>query len=206
MQPNNFRKSGPSIDPARIPDLVEEKFKSIQGATLKSFHETIKKEVKISNALKALHDGSTPQTSSSPNRPAPNRTMASPDWDGEIPINFRQTFAIGGIPISDFESNNTLLSIKTDATLFETKTPTVPTWLALVQVLLPLRLEAAAPVGREPTLKVVSTTTGGLWVLNTGSEKCVLPHGELFGFNIGSWVEVASGRGVFCHGPASSSL
>ena len=120
--------------------------------------------------------------------------------------------SISGKPLLLVESRSQILRATTRFSALKLmplcliKTPTVPTWLALVQVLLPLRLEAAAPVGREPTLKVVSTTTGGLWVLNTGSEKCVLPHGELFGFNIGSWVEVASGRGVFCHGPASSSL
>ena len=69
-----------------------------------------------------------------------------------------------------------------------------------------LRVEFAALLGREPEVKVVCTTTGGLWLVNTGSAKCTLGHGELFGFNIGSWVEVSSGRDWKKHGRVCVNL
>lgn len=57
------------------------------------------------------------------------------------------------------------------------------------------RVEAGAPIGREPSLEMASTSTGGFWILNRSAQKKVLPHGELFGFNVGSWIETASGWG-----------
>ena len=62
------------------------------------------------------------------------------------------------------------------------------------------RMEYGATLAREPGLEVQSTTTGGLWILNRGTESITLKAGELFGFNIGSWVEVASGRIRFVFG------
>ena len=96
--------------PVRIPDLVEEKFKAIQASALKGFRDTFKKETAIVTALKALRDGGQQSSTPGSNRPTPNRTMASPDWGGEIPINFRQIFNIAGVTAGEFETNNTLLS------------------------------------------------------------------------------------------------
>ena len=58
------------------------------------------------------------------------------------------------------------------------------------------RLQAGAPIAREPELHVAWTTTNGFWVLNKSSESKTLGAGELFGFNIGSWVEIASGQNI----------
>ena len=58
------------------------------------------------------------------------------------------------------------------------------------------RLEAAASIAREPDLQVAWTTTNGFWLLNKSSESKTLGAGELFGFNIGSWVEIASGQNI----------
>lgn len=49
-------------------------------------------------------------------------------------------------------------------------------------------------MAREPELQVAWTTTNGFWILNKSSESKTLKAGELFGFNIGSWVEIASGQ------------
>jgi hypothetical protein len=79
---------------------------------LGAFEDKIKQEVKVTAALKALRDGgngSTTGTTPGPSRQGPPRTLASPDWDGEQPVNFRQVFPLTGISLSDFESNNTLL-------------------------------------------------------------------------------------------------
>ena len=94
----------------RIPDLVQEKYKSIQASSLKNFEDSIKGEAKITKALTAYKDGVAVQGSTlSPGKSNPVRTMASPDWDGEPPKNFKQVLALTGIPLADFEGNNTLL-------------------------------------------------------------------------------------------------
>jgi len=56
-----------------------------------------------------------------------------------------------------------------------------------------LRQEGCAPIAREPNLHVVLTTLGSIWVLNKSQNQIVLPAGELFGFNTGSYVEVPAG-------------
>ena len=56
-----------------------------------------------------------------------------------------------------------------------------------------MRREASANLLREPKLEICVTTTGALWLINSGTENIPLVAGELFGFNVGSWVEVAAG-------------
>eukprot|EP00435_Cladocopium_sp_Y103_P035738 s1345_g9.t1 len=111
---SRFEEAPPSLEVLaivddEIPDLLQEKYKSIQAGALKDFEDSIKQELKISNALKGFRDGSTGQGSTTGPRPNPTRTLAAPDWDGEPPQNFRQVLALTGVPLSDFESNNTLL-------------------------------------------------------------------------------------------------
>jgi len=60
-----------------------------------------------------------------------------------------------------------------------------------------LRLEASANVARDPNVQVVLTSVGGLWLLNRTTSKIDLPPGELFGFNTGTFIEVASGPQQF---------
>jgi len=56
-----------------------------------------------------------------------------------------------------------------------------------------LRVDAAAPLSREPQITVAVTSAGNLWLLNRTSNHVDLGHGELFGFNTGSYVEIPSG-------------
>lgn len=58
---------------------------------------------------------------------------------------------------------------------------------------LPLRIDAAAVVARETKVEVVVTTLGNLWLLNRTENNIELSHGELFGFNVGSYAEIPSG-------------
>jgi hypothetical protein len=56
-------------------------------------------------------------------------------------------------------------------------------------------LEASAKLAREPDLQVVLTSMGSLWILNRTTEKKTISAGELFGFNLGAYVEVPAGPG-----------
>ncbi|CAL1138958.1 unnamed protein product [Cladocopium goreaui] len=53
-------------------------------------------------------------------------------------------------------------------------------------------VDAAAPLSREPQITVAVTSAGNLWLLNRTSNHVDLGHGELFGFNTGSYVEIPS--------------
>ena len=57
----------------------------------------------------------------------------------------------------------------------------------------PCRIEATAAIVREPNLEIVVTKTGAVWVVNRKPEPVDLTAGELFGFNVGSFIEVAPG-------------
>lgn len=56
------------------------------------------------------------------------------------------------------------------------------------------RLEAFAPLAREPSVEVAFTKSGNLWLVNRGVAAVNLTHGELFGFNVGAYVEVPAGQ------------
>jgi hypothetical protein len=58
---------------------------------------------------------------------------------------------------------------------------------------IPFRIDAAAVVARENKVEVVVTTLGNLWLLNRCDNNVELSHGELFGFNVGSYAEIPSG-------------
>lgn len=77
------------------------------------FEDMIKKDTKIGAALAAVASGgvvsSTGTAANSTTRPPPSRTMASPNWNGEVPVNFKQRLSLTAIGVADFETNNTLL-------------------------------------------------------------------------------------------------
>lgn len=105
----------------RIPDMFMEKYKSIQAEALARFEDVIKKDTKISSALAAFSGGGTSNGTSGANassRAAPSRTLASPQWNGEVPVNVRRRLALSAVGVADFESNNTLLGLN-NATAFE---------------------------------------------------------------------------------------
>ena len=55
------------------------------------------------------------------------------------------------------------------------------------------RIEASTTLAREPGIEITLTKAGSLWLVNRGATNIDLKHGELFGFNVGSFVEVNSG-------------
>lgn len=56
-----------------------------------------------------------------------------------------------------------------------------------------LRSEAAAVLAREPKVELVLTVAGKLWLLNPTDGDIDLPHGDLFGFSLGTWQEMPGG-------------
>lgn len=58
-----------------------------------------------------------------------------------------------------------------------------------------VRIDAAAPLQRYSDVQVI-VTSSGLWLVNRGSSAALIKHGELFGFNTGSFAEVPAGWGA----------
>lgn len=56
-----------------------------------------------------------------------------------------------------------------------------------------LRPEGCGALAREPQIQIVLTSLGSLWLVNRSGNDIVLPAGELFGFNTGTFQEVPSG-------------
>lgn len=98
--------------------MFVDKYKSIQAEALGRFEDLIKKDTKVSAALSALSSGGSVPTggthanSTAGARANVSRTQASPQWNGETPLNFRRRLTITAIGLADFESNNTLLCKK----------------------------------------------------------------------------------------------
>lgn len=56
-----------------------------------------------------------------------------------------------------------------------------------------MRPEAKASLAREPGVQIMFTSMGSIWLVNKGTSKVELSAGELFGFNVGSFLEVQAG-------------
>lgn len=84
--------------------MVTEKYHSTHADAIKAMTDRLGEECAIQQAVKAHRAGST--TASTPVSSAP-RTMAAPEWAGEVPWNWRKRVNITGIPIADFEAGNT---------------------------------------------------------------------------------------------------
>ena len=54
-----------------------------------------------------------------------------------------------------------------------------------------LRVKAMAPYGKNPSVLVYISNDQHIWLVNSGDAEVQLEAGELFGFNIGTWKEVA---------------
>ncbi|CAK9097608.1 unnamed protein product [Durusdinium trenchii] len=88
---------------ARIPDLVKDKFQS-QADGLKSLMDEIEEKRDMALAVKQWSSGSGRPSSTT--GPAPSKTLrtsASPDWAGEVPINFRKRLSLTAIPVAELE-------------------------------------------------------------------------------------------------------
>ena len=88
----------------RIPDLIVQKYQPSHGDALKALTDKVGEARTIQQAITNFKNGSGTQTGGST-----NRTMATPEWDGEGPINTGKRLQLTGISMSDFEAANTPL-------------------------------------------------------------------------------------------------
>ena len=77
---------------------------------------SLEEEIELSKALAAHASGATPTSTSTPattTMATPDRTLASPDWDGETIQNAKKNFSLAGISVSDFDASHTPLGLIT---------------------------------------------------------------------------------------------
>ena len=111
ISPDPFHKSFPNPKrnfeqqipvSVRIPEMLQQKFAATHSDSLQKLAETLSQESAIQKAIS--------MTSNSSNLSAAGqvaRTMASPEWNGGGPINWRRNLALSGISAGDFDSSNT---------------------------------------------------------------------------------------------------
>ena len=92
-----------------------QKYQGSHEEKLTSLQDSLKEETGVIEALKAYNDGGGSARESSAVVTAVtahvDRTLASPDWQGEPPHNFRKRLAdLQSVPLADFKSNHTYLS------------------------------------------------------------------------------------------------
>ena len=180
----------------RIPEIITQKYQATHSEQLKALQDKLDEEVTIANAVKAFGTTST-QTSSNQPGATGARTAASPDWAGSPPWNFRKRFTATPISLADFENQRTLL-VLWDSCFFlmlfwSQRFITVFHVYWKLSTLNLLRIDAMAVLAREQKLQVAVTTLGNLWLVNRTPNQVELSHGELFGFNVGSFCELQSG-------------
>ena len=81
--------------------MVQQKFAFSHQDPLKKLEEKIGQDTTTQKALQAIMD----TTSSS--QATQSRTMASPQWDNNPPVNFRKSMNLAVISVADFDANNT---------------------------------------------------------------------------------------------------
>eukprot|EP00434_Breviolum_minutum_P027760 symbB.v1.2.024555.t1/scaffold2333.1/size82048/2 len=94
----------------KIPSALVQKYQGSHEEKLTSLQDSLKEETGIIEALKAYNDGGGSTRGSSASAPATaqvDRTLASPDWQGEPPHNFRKRLELQPVPLADFKSNHT---------------------------------------------------------------------------------------------------
>ena len=84
----------------RIPDMVIQKFSASHAEPLKKLSEKISQATSIHTVLRKIETGSS-------GRGASQRTMASPQWDNDPPVNWMRSLSLAGIDVADFDTNNT---------------------------------------------------------------------------------------------------
>jgi len=85
----------------RIPEMVQQKFAFSHQDPLKKLEEKIGQDTTTQKALQAMMD------STSSSAATQSRTMASPQWDNNPPVNFRKSMNLAVISVADFDANNT---------------------------------------------------------------------------------------------------
>lgn len=82
---------------------MKDKFQS-QADVVKSLMDEIEEKRDMALAVKQWSSGSGRPSSTT--GPAPSKTLrtsASPDWAGEVPINFRKRLSLTAIPVAELE-------------------------------------------------------------------------------------------------------
>lgn len=84
----------------RIPDMVNQKFAATHADAIKKLEETISQETQIQSVIRRLESNASAAAGGS-------RTMASPQWDNDPPVNWQRTLSLAGVSVADFDSSNT---------------------------------------------------------------------------------------------------
>ena len=93
-----------SFFPSRIPSALEQKYQGSHEEKLTSLQDSLKEETGIIEAFKAYNDGGgSTRGSSAPATAQVDRTLASPDWQGEPPHNFRKRLELQPVPLADLQ-------------------------------------------------------------------------------------------------------
>lgn len=92
----------------RIPEMMKEKYSRSHTDALKSLEDRLGQETQVQKAIKDHHASSSSGQSSGEAR---LRTFASPDWDGNRPVNWTRAVNPANISISDFDAGNTYLDV-----------------------------------------------------------------------------------------------
>ena len=85
--------------------MVRQKFAGSHQDPLAKLDEAVSQEASVQNAIKMTH---APRASSAA-AGGQARTLASPQWDNDPPINWRKTLPLTPVSIADFDANNTFL-------------------------------------------------------------------------------------------------
>ena len=85
--------------------MVNQKYVATHADALKAIANTISQEASLEQSLRSFHAGAQ----ASGGQGSSNRTAASPDWDGQPPLNWKKNLSLTGISIADFDASNTYL-------------------------------------------------------------------------------------------------
>lgn len=111
ISPDLFHKSFPNSDmnfeqqipvSVRIPDMLKQKFETTHADPLQKLTETLSQDSAIHKAISMTSNGFN---TSAAGQVA--RTMASPEWNGGGPVNWRRNLTLSAISASDFDASNT---------------------------------------------------------------------------------------------------
>ena len=91
----------------RIPEAVQQKYTQQPG--MNAFLDRLQAESSVLQALKTFRASS--QRTSPGQSPTANttRTLATPDWQGDGPLNVRKRIIEHQVPLSEFEGSNAKL-------------------------------------------------------------------------------------------------
>ena len=90
--------------------MLKEKYSRSHVDALKSLENRLGQEAQLQKAVKDHHAKSNSSAQGS-GEVARVRTFASPDWDGNRPLNWLKTVNLPNISISDFDAGNTYLDV-----------------------------------------------------------------------------------------------